>query len=80
MAEHLICNQRVEGSIPFSSIFFPQGGCRIAAIAMDCKSIDFGLRQFESGHPQIYSSIFEETLLADTVVYRFVVFRQIYLL
>lgn len=25
---------------------------------MDCKSIDFGLRQFESGHPHLFFSIF----------------------
>ena len=51
LVEHPTCNRTVEGSIPFSSTLLFQGGCRIAAIAMDCKSIDFGLRQFESGHP-----------------------------
>jgi hypothetical protein len=41
----------VEGSIPFASMVFFRG-CRIAAIAGDCKSPDFGLRWFESTRPQ----------------------------
>ena len=51
LVEHPTCNRTVEGSSPFSSISL-LGGCRIAAIARDCKSLDFGLRWFESNHPQ----------------------------
>ncbi len=40
----------------------PFGGCRIVAIAMDCKSIDFGLRQFESGRPQYLAQHLRKTI------------------
>jgi hypothetical protein len=57
MVEHLTCNQRVEGSIPFASIIIPSWGCRIAAIARDCKSLVSRLRWFESNRPQILLEI-----------------------
>ncbi len=52
MVEHPPCKRTVEGSIPFSSILLFLRGCRIVAIAGDCKSPSFGIRQFESDRPQ----------------------------
>ncbi len=64
LVERPTCNRMVEGSSPFASrsakeiktkrfeTSFPFWGCRIAAIAGDCKSPVFGLRWFESSHPQ----------------------------
>ena len=54
LVERPTCNRMVEGSIPFASIFFKEffWGCRIAAIAGDCKSPLLGVRQFESARPQ----------------------------
>lgn len=49
LVERPTCNRMVEGSIPFASKF--SWGCRIVAIAGDCKSPTFGFRVFESHRP-----------------------------
>ena len=63
LVERPTCNRTVEGSSPFASII--SRGCRIVAIAMDCKSIDFGLRQFESGRPHFVFFIFDGFFFAS---------------
>ncbi len=60
MVEHPICNRQVEGSTPFSSNFL--WGRRIAAIARDCKSLDLGLRWFESSRPHSHREKIRKSL------------------
>lgn len=66
LVERPICNRTVVGSIPATSNH-PRG-CRIAAIATDCKSVDFGLRWFESSRPQtlLIKHLHSKTLFAFT--------------
>lgn len=63
LVEHPTCNRTVVGSSPTASNLTPWG-CRIAAIARDCKSLDSRLRWFESNRPQ--STHFQQL----TVTYR----------
>ena len=65
MVERPICNRMVVGSIPTVSKFHPAfslWGCRIAAIARDCKSLTFGFRWFESNRPQLAETVLTFTL------------------
>ncbi len=56
LVEHPTCNRTVVGSIPTASTFSLLWGCRIVAIARDCKSLDSGLRWFESNRPHLRGS------------------------
>lgn len=65
MVERPTCNRTVEGSTPFASISYTQRGCRIAAIAGDCKSPDFGLRWFESSRPHSFGRFLKSSIVKN---------------